>query len=378
MAKEIRTERLRKEYDADDRTVVANDDIDLTIEEGEFTTIVGPSGCGKTTLLRMIAGLQEPTSGRLYFGDEDVTDERPQDRDISMVFQNIALYPHMTVRENIGYALKIEGVPNEERAERVEEAAEILQIADQLEKKPDALSGGQQQRVALGAAFVKEPEIILFDEPMSDLDAKLRAELRVEVQQLHKRLDATIVYVTHDQTEAMTMSDTVVTLREGHVEQVAPPTELFDFPNSTYVAEFIGTPATNFLPVDLQLTDGTPTLRGFGMEIEVPSEELEPHAGRTVDLGVRPQYLSAGGGSFELDVTIDVIEPLGTESVVHATRPDGEPIDFVTDDIAEIFPGDTVTVGFDEEDLIVFGPNGEAVVYGARLFGSAGATQQIN
>ncbi|PSQ66554.1 MAG: ABC transporter ATP-binding protein, partial [Halobacteriales archaeon SW_9_67_24] len=144
MAKEIRTERLRKEYDADDRTVVANDDIDLTIEEGEFTTIVGPSGCGKTTLLRMIAGLQEPTSGRLYFGDEDVTDERPQDRDISMVFQNIALYPHMTVRENIGYALKIEGVPNEERAERVEEAAEILQIADQLEKKPDALSGGQQ------------------------------------------------------------------------------------------------------------------------------------------------------------------------------------------------------------------------------------------
>jgi len=378
MAKEIRTERLRKEYDADDRTVVANDDIDLTIEEGEFTTIVGPSGCGKTTLLRMIAGLQEPTSGRLYFGDEDVTDERPQDRDISMVFQNIALYPHMTVRENIGYALKIEGVPNEERAERVEEAAEILQIADQLEKKPDALSGGQQQRVALGAAFVKEPEIILFDEPMSDLDAKLRAELRVEVQQLHKRLDATVVYVTHDQTEAMTMSDTVVTLREGHVEQVAPPTELFDFPNSTYVAEFIGTPATNFLPVDLQLTDGTPTLRGFGMEIEVPSEELEPHAGRTVDLGVRPQYLSAGGGSFELDVTIDVIEPLGTESVVHATRPDGEPIDFVTDDIAEIFPDDTVTVGFDEEDLIVFGPNGEAVVYGARLFDSAGATQQIN
>ena len=378
MAKEIRTERLRKEYDADDRTVVANDDIDLTIAEGEFTTIVGPSGCGKTTLLRMIAGLQEPTSGRLYFGDEDVTDERPQDRDISMVFQNIALYPHMTVRENIGYALKIEGVPNEERAERVEEAAEILQIADQLEKKPDALSGGQQQRVALGAAFVKEPEIILFDEPMSDLDAKLRAELRVEVQQLHKRLDATVVYVTHDQTEAMTMSDTVVTLREGHVEQVAPPTELFDFPNSTYVAEFIGTPATNFLPVDLQLTDGTPTLRGFGMEIEVPSEELEPHAGRTVDLGVRPQYLSAGGGSFELDVTINVIEPLGTESVVHATRPDGEPIDFVTDDIAEIFPGDTVTVGFDEEDLIVFGPDGEAVVYGARLFDSAGATQQIN
>ena len=378
MAKEIRTERLRKEYDADDRTVVANDDIDLTIEEGEFTTIVGPSGCGKTTLLRMIAGLQEPTSGRLYFGDEDVTDERPQDRDISMVFQNIALYPHMTVRENIGYALKIEGVPNEERAERVEEAAEILQIADQLEKKPDALSGGQQQRVALGAAFVKEPEIILFDEPMSDLDAKLRAELRVEVQQLHKRLDATVVYVTHDQTEAMTMSDTVVTLREGHVEQVAPPTELFDFPNSTYVAEFIGTPATNFLPVDLQLTDGTPTLRGFGMEIEVPSEDLKPHVGETVDLGVRPQYLSAGGGSFELDATIDVIEPLGTESVVHATRPDGEPIDFVTDDIAEIFPDDTVTIGFDEEDLIVFGPDGEAVVYGARLFDSAGATQQIN
>lgn len=376
MAYSIRTEDLRKEYDTDEGTITANDDIDLTIEDGEFTTIVGPSGCGKTTLLRIIAGLQEPTSGRVFFDDEDITDKRPQDRGISMVFQNIALYPHMTVRENIGYSLKIEGIPKAERNERVEEAAEILQIVDQLEKKPAALSGGQQQRVALGASFVKEPEIILFDEPMSDLDAKLRAELRVEVQQLHKRLDTTVVYVTHDQTEAMTMSDTVVTLRDGQVEQVASPKELFEFPNSKYVAEFIGTPATNFLPYEVDMVDNTPVLRGHDHEIEVRDDVLAEYVGQRVDLGVRPQYLSVDGGDHEINVTVDVIELRGTESVVHATRPDGESIDFVTEDTDDIFPNETVTVGFDDENLMVFGPDGDAIVYGQQLSEASGSKSE--
>jgi len=371
MAKAIHTEDLRKEYRTDSGTIAANDDINLTIEAGDFTTIVGPSGCGKTTLLRVIAGLQEPTSGRIYFDDEDVTDKRPQDRGISMVFQNIALYPHMTVRENIGYSLKIEGVPEEERNERVEEAAEVLQISDQLDKKPGALSGGQQQRVALGASFVKEPDIILFDEPMSDLDAKLRAELRVEVQQLHKRLDTTVVYVTHDQTEAMTMSDTVVTLREGAVEQVAPPTELFDFPTSKYVAEFIGTPATNFLPYEVTADGDTTVLRGYDNEIAIPGDALTEHVGKTLDIGVRPQYISLADGDHQFDVTVDVIEPRGTESVVHARHSNGDAIDFVTESAGDLSPGDTATVGFDDENLIVFGPSGDALVYGQRLFESS-------
>lgn len=367
MAKQIRTENLRKEYETDSGTIAANDDISLNIEEGSFTTIVGPSGCGKTTLLRIIAGLQEPTSGRLYFGDEDVTETRPQNRGISMVFQNIALYPHMTVRGNIGYSLKLEGVPKDERDERIEEAASILQISDQLEKKPDALSGGQQQRVALGAAFVKDPEIILFDEPMSDLDAKLRAELRVEVQELHKRLDTTIVYVTHDQTEAMTMSDTIVTLRDGKVEQVAGPTELFDYPNSKYVAEFIGTPATNFLPYEVELVDGTPVLRNAEHEIRIQDEALNELVGETVDVGIRPQYLSVAGGDHNLEVTVDVIEPLGTESVVHATRWDGKSIDFVTPHTGALEAGQSVTIGFDTTDLIVFNPAGKAIIYGDKV-----------
>lgn len=364
MAKEIRTEDLRKEYESDSGTIAANDDITLTIEEGSFTTIVGPSGCGKTTLLRIIAGLQEPTRGRLYFGGEDITETRPQDRGISMVFQNIALYPHMTVRKNIGYSLKIAGVPKEERNERIEEAAAVLQISDQLEKKPDALSGGQQQRVALGAAFVKDPEIILFDEPMSDLDAKLRAELRVEVQQLHKRLDTTIVYVTHDQTEAMTMSDTIVTLRDGRVEQKARPKELFDHPNSKYVAEFIGTPATNFLPYEVASVDGTPVLRNAEHEIRIQDGALDEMVGEMVDVGVRPQYLSVSGGDYHLEVTVNVIEPLGTESVVHATGADGIKIDFVTSDTEALEAGQSVTIGFDIEDLIVFDSAGDAIIYG--------------
>lgn len=367
MAKQIRTEKLRKEYETDSGTIAANDDISLTIEEGSFTTIVGPSGCGKTTFLRLIAGLQEPTSGKLYFGDEDVTEKRPQERGISMVFQNIALYPHMTVRENIGYSLKIEGVPIDERNERIEEAAEILQISDQLEKKPDELSGGQQQRVALGAAFVKDPEIILFDEPMSDLDAKLRAELRVEVQQLHKRLDTTIVYVTHDQTEAMTMSDTIVTLRDGQVEQTAPPEELFDFPNSKYVAEFIGTPATNFLPYEVTSVNGSLALQNRDQTIQLPNETLANYVGESVDVGVRPQYLSTEGGDYEIEVTVDVVEPLGTESVVHATRRDGKSIDFVTSNTEGLEAGKTIPIGFDVEDLIVFDASGDAIVYGQQL-----------
>lgn len=211
MAKSITLDGVTKEYGS----IVAVDNVSLTIPEGDFVTLVGPSGSGKTTLLRMIAGLETLTSGRIIFGDEDLTDSSPQDRPLSMVFQNIALYPHMSCRENIGYGLKIHGVPAEERNERIEKAAKSLQIGDQLDKAPSELSGGQQQRVALGRAFVEDPEVLLLDEPMSDLDAKLKEELRVEFQRLHRELDATFVYVTHDQNEAMTMSDKIAVMKGG-------------------------------------------------------------------------------------------------------------------------------------------------------------------
>ena len=213
MAQEITLDDIRKEFG----NIVAVEDVDVTFEAGDFVSLVGPSGCGKTTTLRMIAGLETPTAGRIHFDGVELTETTPQERPISMVFQNTALYPHMTCRENIGYGLKIHGVPKAERNTRIEEAADVLRIPDQLDKMPGELSGGQQQRVALGQAFVERPDVLLLDEPMSDLDAKLKEELRVEIQRLHRKLDATVVYVTHDQNEAMTMSDRIVLMDDGEV-----------------------------------------------------------------------------------------------------------------------------------------------------------------
>jgi len=370
MARPIHLDSVRKEYRSAGSVHVAVDDLTLSIPEGSFTTLVGPSGCGKTTTLRMIAGLETPTDGRLSFGDEDVTDQSPQDRNCAMVFQSIALYPHMTVRRNIGYGLKVQGVPKDERDRRIDEAAETLQITEQLEKMPAELSGGQQQRVALGSAFVQDPDVLLLDEPMSDLDAKLKAELRVEVQRLHQELDATVVYVTHDQTEAMTMSDQVILLNQGRLEQFAPPGELFDAPVSEYVARFIGTPSTNLLPATVAESDDGYALAGDGFAVPAPAERFADRVGDSVTVGIRPQYLSADGGDHELTVIAGVVEQLGTEFVVHGHTPDGTDVDAVSTEFGGVEHGDELVVGFDPGDLFVFDADGRTICHGDDLAGA--------
>jgi len=367
MARSIRLDDVRKEYHTAGTTHVAVDDLSLTIPEGSFTTIVGPSGCGKTTTLRMIAGLETPSSGTIHFGGRDVTDVRPQDRNAAMVFQSIALYPHMTVRENIAYGLKVAGVPKTERDEAVDEAAETLQITEQLEKMPAELSGGQQQRVALGSAFVQDPDVLLLDEPMSDLDAKLKAELRVEVQRLHKEMDATIVYVTHDQTEAMTMSDQVLLLEQGRLAQFAPPGDLFDRPVSEYVARFIGTPSTNMLSATVEASEDGPAIVGRGYRIPAPAEQFEHRVGEQVKLGIRPQYLSPRTGDHHIEVTVGVVEQLGTEFVVHGETGDGTAVDVVSEHVGDAQSGETLSVGFDVADAFVFAPDGQTICHGDAL-----------
>ncbi len=357
MAKEIRLDNIRKEFD----DVVAVSDVDVTFEAGDFVSLVGPSGCGKTTTLRMIAGLETPTSGRLSFDGEDLTGAPPQQRPISMVFQNTALFPHMTCRENIGYGLAVRGVPKTERDERIEEAAGILQIPSQLEKMPTELSGGQQQRVALGRAFVERPDVLLLDEPMSDLDAKLKEELRVEIQRLHRNLDATMVYVTHDQNEAMTMSDRIALMREGTVAQYDDPETLFDRPRTEYAATFIGTPTANRLAFDVEGDQAVGATTRFDLPSGVSADG-------PLTVGVRPRALSVGDGYLELDVAVDVIEPMGHEYVVHSTTTTGETsVEFVVDDVAGLAVGDAVTVGASLADLLFFDPDGRAVAYGSDL-----------
>lgn len=357
MAQQITLDTVSKEFGS----VSAVDNLSVTVEPGEFISLVGPSGCGKTTTLRMIAGLESPTAGRIRFGSSDLTDAPPQQRPISMVFQNTALYPHMSCRENIGYGLKINGVSKQDRDERIEEAAEILQIPAQLDKSPAELSGGQQQRVALGRAFVEQPDVLLLDEPMSDLDAKLKEDLRVEIQRLHRNLDATMIYVTHDQNEAMTMSDRIVLMDEGRIAQCDEPGTLFDRPVSEYVATFIGTPTTNVLVFDID-----------GQKASHPTAELSvPRTiagSRRLRVGVRPRSLTLGTGDLELAVTVDVVETMGHEYAVHATPSDGgSPIQFVVADGDSLSPGQTVTVGAPVEELFFFDRDGDKVAYGSDI-----------
>ncbi|WP_410767383.1 ABC transporter ATP-binding protein [Haloferax sp. DFSO60] len=365
MATKIHIESVTKEFRTLGNTHVAVDDLTLDIPEGSFTTFVGPSGCGKTTTLRMLAGLETPTSGSIQFGETDVTDLPPQERNVSMVFQSIALYPHMSVRENIGYGLKIHGVPTAERNERIDEAAEVLQIEEQLEKMPAELSGGQQQRVALGGAFVQDPDVLLLDEPMSDLDAKLKSDLRVEIQRLHQELDTTVVYVTHDQTEAMTMSDQVVLLREGELAQVDPPKQLFDYPNSDYVAQFIGMPSTNVIDCTVETGGGTTVLSGSDISVPLPAD-IETIQSEHVKLGIRPQYLDVGTtGDYSFSLDVEVIETLGTESVVHGRLDDGSKFDVVSANVDAVSAGDQLDVSFDFSDVFIFDQAGETILFGA-------------
>jgi multiple sugar transport system ATP-binding protein len=336
---DVKIQDLTKIYQDGDDEIVAVDGIDLTIEDGEFVTLVGPSGCGKTTTLRCVAGLNKPTSGTITFGDREVTDLPVQERDIALLFQDIALYPHMSVRDNMAYGLKIRGFSREERYARVEEAAELLQISDQLDKSPAELSGGQQQRVALGRSLVRDPEVFLFDEPMSDLDAKLKAELRPVVEQVTDEIGCPTLYVTHDQEEAMTMSDRVAIINDGNLEQVAPPKVVYEDPDSEFVSGFIGQPSTQFFDGRLAAQNGSSKLSIESLEydLSVSAADLNGYAEGENDIrvGIRPQHIRVSDDPSEgINATHILDEPLGDEThsffetefgeVIVVTEPDFE------------------------------------------------------
>ena len=291
-------------------TKPAVDQLDLAIEDGEFLVLVGPSGCGKSTSLRMLAGLEDVNAGRILIGDRDVTQLPPKDRDIAMVFQNYALYPHMTVADNMGFALKIAGINKGEIRTRVDEAAKILDLEQYLERKPKALSGGQRQRVAMGRAIVRKPQVFLMDEPLSNLDAKLRVQTRTQIASLQRRLGVTTVYVTHDQVEAMTMGDRVRVLKDGLLMQVGSPRELYDHPNNVFVAGFIGSPAMNLL--ELPVADGGVKLGDYIHPVE---RSVLSGTGERVTLGVRPEDLELSDHG--LEVQVDVVEELGADAYIY-------------------------------------------------------------
>jgi multiple sugar transport system ATP-binding protein len=300
--------------------------IDLDIGDKEFVVLVGPSGCGKTTTLRMIAGLEEVSAGEIAVDGEVVNDVPPKDRDMAMVFQNYALYPHMTVFENMSFGLRLRRYPKDEIARRVKEAARILDITELLDRKPRQLSGGQRQRVAMGRAIVRNPKVFLFDEPLSNLDAKLRVQMRTEIKRVHQKVRTTTVYVTHDQVEAMTLADRVVVMNRGRIEQIGPPNELYHAPRTRFVAGFIGSPAMNFLPCRLEEANGALRVR-LSRELTLPvpparAERYRAHVGRDgLTFGLRPEHLTEdrGDGGTQagaIDAMVEVAEPLGMETLV--------------------------------------------------------------
>ena len=321
----------------------AVDKLNIEIADGEFLVLVGPSGCGKSTSLRMLAGLEEVNAGRILIGDRDVTDVPPKDRDIAMVFQNYALYPHMTVAENMGFALKIAGVGKEERAARVLEAAKLLDLEQYLTRKPKALSGGQRQRVAMGRAIVRQPQVFLMDEPLSNLDAKLRVQTRTQIASLQRRLGVTTVYVTHDQTEALTMGDRIAVLKDGVLQQVGTPRDLYEAPTNVFVAGFIGSPAMNLFPADV--VDGGIK---FGTAVaKVERDILLKANGSRVTIGVRPEDVKIAKSGDGLQVEVDVVEELGADGYLYGhTTVDGNRVDIVARVDGRSHPnaGETVSI----------------------------------
>jgi lactose/L-arabinose transport system ATP-binding protein len=322
--------------------------VDLDIADGEFCVFVGPSGCGKSTLLRMVAGLEETTDGRITIGARDVTRADPAERGVAMVFQTYALYPHMTVAENMGFGLKMTGHPKAEVAAKVAEASRILKLDDYLERKPKALSGGQRQRVAIGRAIVRGPEVFLFDEPLSNLDAELRVEMRVEIARLHREIGATMIYVTHDQVEAMTLADKIVVLRKGRVEQVGRPLDLYHDPDNKFVAGFIGSPAMNFID-GMVAADGGVSGPGLGRAVK-PACRL-PEAGQKVTLGLRPQHLTLAEGTTH---KVEATEALGGVSFIHVVAETGEKLVVESRDDPKVRLGDKVGIGFDDAHVFAF------------------------
>ena len=306
--------------------VKAVDDFNLEIRDGEFVVLVGPSGCGKSTTLRMVAGLEEITAGTIRIGDRVVNEVPPKDRDIAMVFQNYALYPHMTVRENMAFGLKLRKFPKQEIDSRVQEAASILGLGELLERRPKALSGGQRQRVAVGRAIVRKPAVFLFDEPLSNLDAKMRVQMRVEISRLHQQLGTTMIYVTHDQVEAMTMGQRIVVMKDGVVQQVDTPIQMYDRPVNKFVAGFIGTPQMNFFDGQIRTAGGGLVFEGAGgLCVPVPEEQkpaVAAYGGKPIILGLRPEDIGSASaeqlaGAPHIRALVEVVEPMGSESYVH-------------------------------------------------------------
>ena len=341
-----------------DEEVLAVQEIDIDIKDGEFLVLVGPSGCGKSTTLRMIAGLETITDGEISIAGEVVNDVRPQDRDIAMVFQNYALYPHMTVRENISFGLRLAGeLSDAEIEERVEDAAELLEIPELLDDYPKQLSGGQQQRVALGRAIVRDPEVFLLDEPLSNLDAKLRSQMRTELQRIQDELGVTAVYVTHDQTEAMTMGDRIAILNEGELQQIAPPNQCYDQPANKFVAGFIGSPSMNFFDVTCTADGETITLDGPGFAVTIDGHLPDGE----YTLGVRPEdFTVVDNGAIE--TTVDVVEPMGSDNFLHLLI-EGTEVEITArvDSDMDVDSGDTVSLSFDSQDAHFFGEDGDRV-----------------
>ena len=325
MAK-VRLEKIEKRFINNPKAAVA--EMSLEINDKEFVVLVGPSGCGKSTTLRMIAGLEEITSGKILIDDKVVNDIAPKDRDVAMVFQNYALYPHMTVYDNMAFGLKIRKYPIEEIKRRVMEAAEILGIQELLERRPKQLSGGQRQRVAVGRAIVRKPKVFLFDEPLSNLDAKLRGSTRTEIIKLHNRLQATMIYVTHDQVEAMTMGDRIVVMKDGFVQQIGDPVTIYDHPANKFVAGFIGTPPMNFINGKIEKKGGNVYFGegSFTLKLDKSmNEKMGTYDGKEIVLGVRPEYIEEKRISkltdpdWKISAMVDVIEPIGSSAYVYLT-----------------------------------------------------------
>ncbi len=347
-------------------------DFNLEIEDKEFIIFVGPSGCGKSTTLRMIAGLEDISSGELYIGDKLVNDVEPKDRDIAMVFQNYALYPHMSVYDNMAFGLKLRKLPKEEIDKRVREAAKILDLSALLERKPKALSGGQRQRVAMGRAIVREPKVFLMDEPLSNLDAKLRVQMRIEIAKLHQRLGTTIIYVTHDQTEAMTLGTRIVVMKDGIVQQVDTPQNLYERPENLFVAGFMGSPQMNFLDAKVKIEGDVANLLVAGNVISLPPAKSKKlidggYDGKTVTFGIRPEdvydsqmYIEASPNSV-FETTIKVYELLGAEVYLYFDL-DVFPMTARVDSRTNARPGDVVKFALDVEKIHVFDKETEKVI----------------
>jgi len=344
--------------------------INLEISDLEFAVLVGPSGCGKSTVLRMIAGLEQVTSGVIHMGGRVVNDIAPKDRSVAMVFQNYALYPHMNVFNNMSFGLKLRKTPKAEIEKRVKDAASILGLEELLMRKPFELSGGQRQRVAMGRAIVREPSVFLFDEPLSNLDAKLRTQMRTEIKRLHRNVQSTIIYVTHDQVEAMTLADRIVVMKDGRIEQIGKPLELFEKPENTFVAGFIGTPPMNLVPAKVVSKDSGLTLH-FNTDIHIPVPGKPGHSlkeGMNVIVGLRTEDLTIDNGdhsfakAWKVNGVVDVVEPLGGETIMHM---DFKGVKFIAKSEGRrvVRPGDKITVAINLEHLHVFDADSSLSIY---------------